>query len=252
MNLLITNDDGIEAEGIRILAQRLEKEHEVYVVAPDSNRSAVSNHLTIYNSLKLTRISERWWGCSGTPADCTFVGLRSDLFNVKFDAVISGINKGGNLGTDIVYSGTCGAARQAVLDGIPGIALSVDPYEWTKEYFDNMNYAPLADFAAENLEKLIKLSQTTDPRIFVNVNAPSPASYKGIKCCNSLCIREYGDKMKIINENGDTQAVFIPGGAVPKHDEECDAYAVKQGYVAVSRVYAEPLAAEIVDGMQFK
>lgn len=253
MKILLANDDGIEAKGIQVLAARLEKDgHEVYVIAPDSNRSAVSHHITMYNVNTLKEAGKNRWACSGYPSDCVCLGLKSNLFDFKFDLVISGINEGANMGTDIIYSGTCGAARQAVLDGVPAIALSVDPEEWTPECRAKMKYEPLADFAAKNLDQLKALASTEVPRIFVNVNGASRDSYLGVKYCQSLCIRDYGDKLNIVDNNGVKESHFVPGGALPRKDEICDAYVVKEGYIAVSRVYAEPLAAEIVDGMQFK
>ena len=253
MNILLTNDDGIQAKGINVLAERLKRDgHAVYIIAPDSNRSAVSHHITMYNTNILKSSGKNSWSCSGYPSDCVCVGLKSDLLDFKFDVVISGINEGANMGTDIIYSGTCGAARQAVLDGVPGIALSVDPKEWTPECRAKMKYEALADFAANNLEQLISLSSTDVPRIFVNVNAASRDSYLGVKYCKNLCVRDYGDRLKIIDNNGVTEAHFVPGGAVARVDENCDAYNAYEGYIAISRVYAEPLGAEIVDGIQFK
>lgn len=253
MKILLANDDGIEAKGIQVLAARLERDgHEVYVIAPDSNRSAVSHHITMYNVNTLKAAGKNRWACSGYPSDCVCIGLKSNLFDFKFDVVISGINEGANMGTDIIYSGTCGAARQAVLDGVPAIALSVDPDEWTLECRKNMKYEALADFAAKNLEQLIVLSSIDVPRMFVNVNGASRNSYLGVKYCQALCIRDYGDKLNIVDNNGLKESHFVPGGAIPRLDENCDAYVVKEGYIAISRVYAEPLAAEIVDGMQFK
>lgn len=253
MKILLANDDGIESKGIQVLAERLERDgHEVYVIAPDSNRSAVSHHITMYNVNTLKAAGKNRWACSGYPSDCVCIGLKSNLFDFKFDVVISGINEGANMGTDIIYSGTCGAARQAVLDGVPAIALSVDPDEWTLECRKNMKYEALADFAAKNLEQLIALSSIDVPRMFVNVNGASRDSYLGVKYCQSLCIRDYGDKLNIVDNNGLKESHFVPGGAIPRLDENCDAYVVKEGYIAISRVYAEPLAAEIVDGMQFK
>ena len=252
MKILLANDDGIEAKGIQVLYERLAKEHEVYIIAPDSNRSAASHHITIYGGYTLKEYKKNQWAISGLPVDCVCLGTSGDLFDFKFDLVISGINKGANMGTDIIYSGTCGAARQAVLNKVPGIALSVDPFVWDDEHLNNMKYEALADFAARNLKELAALASTDVPRIFVNVNAGSLDSYKGVKYCNSLCIRDYGDKMHVDKGVNPMKVTFIPGGAVPRKDEECDVYAVQQGYIAVSRVYADPLGAEIVDGIQFK
>ena len=252
MKILLANDDGIEAKGIQVLYERLAKEHEVYVIAPDSNRSATSHHITMNEDYTLREYKKNQWTISGLPVDCVCLAATGDLFDFKFDLVISGINKGANMGTDIIYSGTCGAARQAVLNKIPGIALSVDPLVWDEEHLKNMKYEALADFAARNLKELKALASTDVPRIFVNVNAGSLDSYKGVKYCKSLCIRNYGDKLHVNREENPMKVTFIPGGAVPLKDEECDVYAVQQGYIAVSRVYADPLGAEIVDGIQFK
>ena len=252
MKILLANDDGIEAEGIQILYERLAKEHEVYVIAPDSNCSATSHHITMYKGYTVKEYKKNQWAISGLPVDCVCLGTGGDLFDFKFDLVISGINKGANMGTDIIYSGTCGAARQAVLNKVPGIALSVDPMVWDEEHLSNMKYKALADFAAGNLKELAALASIEPPRIFVNVNAGSFDSYKGVKYCKSLCIRDYGDKLHVERGEEPMKVSFVPGGALPRKDENCDAYAVKEGYIAVSRVYADPLAAEIVDGIQFK
>lgn len=252
MNILLANDDGIHSEGIQILAERLSREHNVYVVAPDSNRSAVSHHITMYGGYKMRAHKKNQWSISGYPVDCACLGVSGDFFDFKFDLLISGINKGANMGTDIIYSGTCAAARQAVLNGIPAIALSLDPMVWDEEHLNNMKYQPLADFTAKNLKELASLARVEPPRIFVNVNAPSIESYKGVKYCKNLCIREYGDKFHVNKGEGEMQVDFIPGGAFPKPDEKSDAYAVNNGFIAVSRVYAEPLADEMVDDIEFK
>ena len=252
MKILLVNDDGVEAEGIQVLYERLAEEHEVYIIAPDSNRSATSHHITMYEGFVLKEYKKNQWAISGLPVDCVCLGTAGNLFDFKFDLVISGINKGANMGTDIIYSGTCGGARQAVLNKVPGIALSVDPFVWDEEHLKNMKYKALADFAARNLKELSALASTEYPRLFVNVNAGSLDSYKGVKYCKSLCIRDYGDKLHVEKGASPAKVNFVPGGAVPRKDEECDAYAVSQGYIAVSRVYADPLGAEIVDGIQFK
>ena len=254
MKILLANDDGIQAKGIQVLYERLirDKENEVYVVAPDSNRSAVSHHITMFKGYTIKEHKKNQWAISGFPVDCACLGLISDFFDFKFDLVISGINEGANMGTDIIYSGTCGAARQAVLNGVPAIALSINPEIWDEEHVNNMKYEALADFAAKNLKELAVLASIEPPRIFVNVNAGSLDSYKGVKYCKDLCIRNYGDSLHVEKGDGEMPVSYVMGGAVPKHNENCDAYVVKEGYIAISRVYADPLATEIVDGMQFK
>ncbi len=252
MRILLANDDGIEAKGIQVLYDRLSKEHEVYAIAPDSNRSATSHHISMYGKYSLKEYKKNQWMISGLPVDCVCLGLTSDFFDFKFDLVISGINKGANMGTDIIYSGTCGAARQAVLNGVPAIALSVDPEVWDEEHINSLKYEALADFAAKNLKTLVSLASLTPPRIFVNVNGASLDSYKGVKYCKELCIRNYGDKLHVHKNNEEMKVEFIPGGGEPELDPRCDVFVTKEGYIAVSRVYADPLAADGVDGIQFK
>ncbi len=258
MKILLANDDGIEAKGIQVLYNRLiqDSENEVYVIAPDSNRSAVSHHITMSGGYVMREYKKNQWAISGYPVDCSCLGLTGDFFDFKFDLVISGINEGANMGTDIIYSGTCGAARQAVLNGVPAIALSVNPEVWDEEHRKNMKYEALADFAAKNLKELAAMASTQVPRIFVNVNGASLDSYKGVKYCRQLCIRDYGDWLHVDKAEGENQkemkVTFMPGGEYPQPEENCDADVVKNGYIAVSRVYADPLATEIVDGMQFK
>ncbi|MCR5189461.1 MAG: 5'/3'-nucleotidase SurE [Treponema sp.] len=248
MNILLVNDDGIQSDGIQVLYKRLSKEHQVFVLAPDSNRSAVSHHISIFNKNILKKYDENQWTCSGFPADCASIGLTSDLFDIKFDVCISGINAGPNLGTDIVYSGTCAGARQAILNKIPGIALSVDPLDWSKP----IKYEAMADFAAKNLENLMKLVSLEAPRIFVNVNAASLDSYKGVKLGEELCVRNYMDKIKIENKVDYSESHLLPGGGNETYSPTCDHSIIREGYICVNRVYAEPVCAQVLEGIAFK
>ena len=252
MNILLANDDGIECKGIQVLAERLSREHNVFVVAPDSNRSAVSHHFTMFGATKLKEYKKNQWACSGFPGDCAFIGVTSGLFNEKIDVVVSAINAGANLGTDIIYSGTCAAARQAVLDGVPAIAVSVDP-DWSKVDKNGIKYDAIADFVAKNIETLKSLSSTEYPRIFVNVNGASVDEYKGVKFTDVLCVRTYGDKIKLEDtEDGKLSHYSIGGNKVRNYDSASDAVIVENNYVSVSRVYADPVGAKAVDELKFK
>jgi 5'-nucleotidase len=149
MRILLTNDDGISSPGICLLAKALrEAGHRVFVIAPDIDRSGCSHSLHFLSEpVKLTEIEKDTWACSGTPADCVIVSLLGGIpeiniaagenrFNMEKapDLVLSGINIGANLGTDIVYSGTAAAARQGSFFGIPSAAFSLvkndDPWRW--------------------------------------------------------------------------------------------------------------------------
>jgi len=252
MNLLLSNDDGFESEGLKTLARYLSKENNVYIIAPSGNRSAVSNGITFWGSMELVKIDENVWSCSGLPADCVSVGIKSDLLGVKIDAVVAGINMGPNLGTDIVYSGTCAVARTAVLDGIPGIAVSVDPVDWEKVHKEGFRFEAIADFVAKNIKSLVALNQTKVPYAFVNVNGASVSSYKGVKFTKNLCSREYDDSMDIkTDSDGNLKTTWIPDMSKSPVDPESDVALCRDGYIVVSRVLAEPVCLDIVDGINF-
>lgn len=248
MNLLLTNDDGYGAEGLTILAEKLSKRHKVFVIAPAGNRSAVSHHFSMYNELSVKKVGENQWTCSGYPADCVSLGINGDLINEKIDAVISGINAGGNMGTDIVYSGTCAAARQAILDNIPSVAFSLDPVSWATIKEDGFKFNALADFAEKNIETLISFAKTTYPRQFVNVNGISADSYKGFKFTDSLCKREYHDKINVFpveSKTDEFMTKFIPGNGNTVCSENGDHQVVRDGFISINLVYADPVCSSI-------
>ena len=213
MNLLLSNDDGFASEGLNILAKKLSEKHKVFIIAPDSNRSAVSHHITMVTQNNMTKLADNIWSCSGYPVDCVFTGLESNILGVKIDGVVSGINRGANMGTDIVYSGTCAVARQAVLSGVPGIAVSLDSVSWATVKTDGMKYEALAKFTADNIEKLLGLAKITPQRAFVNINALSVDSYKGVRFADKPCVREYGDKTIVVHDKDDKyHTEFVMGG----------------------------------------
>lgn len=253
MNILLTNDDGIDGEGLLALADALSRVEgiSVFVMAPDSNRSAVSSLLTMTKPMKFVRRRENWFSCSGSPVDCVIAGLRSSIFDgVKFDAVVSGINKGANLGTDVVYSGTCAAARQATLYGIPGIALSVESYD------GNWDFSGMARFCAENVSRLVSLCTG---ELFVSVNGRSSDKYSGA-VFSSLSVRDYKDQFRILadpaGKNPDLFYGFFVGSEISTaarsgaSRDSADFFVTKEPAddgsfrVSVTRIFAEPSAAD--------
>ena len=120
MIILLTNDDGYESEGIRTLERVLASYgHEIWVCAPSGNRSAQSHAMNIISPVKLTKYKDKHYHCSGTPTDCILYSLKANVFKSLPDCIISGINHGYNCSSDILYSGTCGAASEGVMHGIP-------------------------------------------------------------------------------------------------------------------------------------
>lgn len=124
MKILLTNDDGVHAPGLAALIKRVSEVAEVVVVAPDREQSAVSHALTLHHPLRAARIAENVFSVEGTPTDCVNMGIHS-LLSFRPDLVISGVNRGANLGDDVTYSGTVAAALEATLMGIPAIAVSL-------------------------------------------------------------------------------------------------------------------------------
>ena len=169
MKLLISNDDGIFAPGIRSLANTLAAaNHDVTVVCPDRERSATGHGLTLHQPIRADIVTGvfhpniKAWACSGTPSDCVKLALWA-LLDSPPDFVVSGINQGSNLGTDVLYSGTVSAAMEGTIEGIPSIAISLTS-------FSSQQFQPAADFAVSLLKQL-----ETSPlgSMLLNVNVPA-------------------------------------------------------------------------------
>jgi 5'-nucleotidase len=237
MNILLTNDDGINSEGLQKLADVLRSRLgcRVFVIAPDTDRSGVSHAISIIKGpVKLRVMGEGAdsgaWSCSGSPADCVFAGIKGAL-PVKPDLVLSGINRGANLGTDLIYSGTAAAARQASLMGVPGIALSLagdGNYRWEMA----------ALWIADHLDEL-KSYMGKDA--YVNVNIPNTpegpkgmiAAWPAVKC--------YNDTMTVTADLDGAFLCTLRSGqetTVKEPGSDCDV--VSRNYVSVSAVANHP------------
>lgn len=235
MRLLLTNDDGYESEGIRALAAELEKSHEVWVVAPDSERSGTSHAMTLKNASKIKQVGERRFTCSGMPADCVILSTLGILPH-KPDLVLSGINRGPNLGTDLIYSGTAAAARQASLMGIPGIAASLATFEAP------FHFEAAARFIAERLESLLGLWRED---LFLNLNFPNIEEQRGEIRIGKISNRTYNDCLRRFTAPDGTIFCFLADGCISTDPEEgTDWWFVEQGQVSLSRVHVRPSCQE--------
>lgn len=169
MKLLISNDDGIHSLGVRTLANTLaEAGHEITVVCPDRERSATGHGLTLHEPIRALHVTSGFapgvkaWACSGTPSDCVKLALGALLDGFP-DLVLSGINHGSNLGTDVLYSGTVSAAMEGVIEGIGGIAFSLCS-------FTSQDFQPAAEFAQTLVKRLE--NQPLPRPMLLNVNIP--------------------------------------------------------------------------------
>lgn len=202
MTILFTNDDGYKATGINALIEVFEERgHECWVMAPSGNRSAQSHAMNLTIDIHITPYKENKFHCSGTPTDCILYGMKSNVFPRKPDLVISGINHGYNCSSDILYSGTCGAASEAVMQGIPAIAISQDCDEERK--YKKENLIEFANFLADNLDKFVSLTNLDS---FVNINSPSKVSKKAYSA--NVGFINYGDQAEHKGNNGEGGSIY--------------------------------------------
>jgi len=229
VKILLTNDDGISSPGIQKLVEKLRfRDHKVYVIAPETNRSGVSHALSLLRGpARLSPFGEDSFKCSGNPADCVLIGLMGALPE-KPDIVVSGINQGANLGTDLVYSGTAAAARQASLLGIPSIALSL--VSWENHYWDMA-----AAWSADNLEELLTWWKKD---CFVNVNIPNlPEGPKGMLSAHPV-VKRYDDHLTTVDDQrGSRWCFLILKDEIANMEEGSDHEAVTKGFASVSCIY---------------
>ena len=170
MRVLVSNDDGVDAPGIRILAEGLRAAgHEVKVVAPDRDRSGASNSLTLDMPVRVTRMDERTWRVAGTPTDCVHLAL-TGMFGEEEepDIVVSGINNSANLGDDVIYSGTVSAAMEGRFLGLPAVAVSLATHEHQAKHYET------AARAAVEIVARLKADPLPADTI-LNVNVPDRA-----------------------------------------------------------------------------
>jgi 5'-nucleotidase len=164
--ILVTNDDGIFSQGIKLLASALSEVAEVWVVAPDREQSAMGHALTLSRPLRMQRVEERWFAVDGTPTDCVNLAVLHLLKDSPPDLVFSGINFGLNLGDDVTYSGTVSATFEGTLLGIPSVAFS-------QEVAEGFSFEPAARFARQVAELLLGRGSDLPRDLLLNVNVPS-------------------------------------------------------------------------------
>lgn len=165
LKILLSNDDGFHAAGLQALYQAIKDRAEVTIVAPDRERSAVGHGITMHHPLRIEPVSldgQTHWTVDGTPSDCIKLALEKVLRDQRPDLVISGINRGPNLGSDVLYSGTVSAAIEGHMYGIPSVAASI--YD-----FGNADFSAAAQFLANHLEHLLELASHS----LININFPT-------------------------------------------------------------------------------
>ncbi|EGO62078.1 5'/3'-nucleotidase SurE [Acetonema longum] len=235
MRILLTNDDGIHAAGIRSLwAELAQIANELFVVAPDAERSACSQSITVHQPIRVDKFpvenqsNVQAWAIAGTPADCIKIAL--EALNLEPDLIVSGINHGPNLATDVLYSGTVSAAIEGALHGIPSVAVSLagrNPSDFT----------PAARFIAKFVPTMA--GHALPPNTLLNVNVPDlpQADIQGVRVTKLGSIAYENVFEKRQDPRG--RVYYWMGGSLVYGDNESDSdvTAVQSGYISVTPVH---------------
>ncbi|MGN0702120.1 MAG: 5'/3'-nucleotidase SurE [Lentihominibacter sp.] len=239
MNILVANDDGIQSQGIHELVEALAVEAgaDVYVFAPDGQRSAASHAISLRGSVDMRAVdfphARAAFALTGTPADCVAVGCHVlKEMGIQLNIVFSGINHGSNVGTDTVYSGTVGAAMEGSIQGYPSVAVSVDSHQ--AEHFE---YA-----CRLAVDTIIKTGGSWNSDVMININTPNiPArEIKGVKY-TVIGEREYTNDIQLKEENGEVRTYVYGGEAVhyEGRPETFDVIAIQNGYASISPLHRD-------------
>ena len=221
--ILITNDDGVHAPGLQALAQALRPLGEVHVVAPDREVSACSQSLTLKHPLRAERLEQRVHAVDGTPADCVNLAIVK-LLPRRPDLVVSGINRGANLGDDIFYSGTVGGAREATFFGVPAIAMSLAARA-------ELDFGPSAEFAARLAGHV--LDRGLPERTLLNVNVP-PGRPAGVAVTVQGKREHEGTILEGLDPRRRTYYWIEEGRDRWVSDEMSDIFAIRKGLVSIT------------------
>jgi 5'-nucleotidase len=230
--ILVANDDGIHSEGLEALRAAVEPLGRVVVVAPDREQSAVSHALTLHRPLRIEQIGPDRWIVDGTPTDCVNLGING-ILKERPALVVSGINKGANLGDDVTYSGTVSAAMEGTLLGVPSIAISqIGRGSW--------NFAIAAAFAGKLAARV--LANPLPPDTLLNVNVPrfeGDAQPIGV-ALTRMGRRRYGDAIVEKVDPRGRKYYWIGGEELSFVEEEgTDFYAVSQGMISVTPIHLD-------------
>tara|TARA_E500000178_G_scaffold257064_1_gene253578 strand:+ start:3439 stop:4209 length:771 start_codon:yes stop_codon:yes gene_type:complete len=245
--ILVTNDDGINAPGIRTLIAIMKDIGDVFVVAPDSPQSGMGHAITINSTLHSSRITPKdseiiEYSCSGTPADCVKLAI-NELMPRKPDLCVSGINHGSNSSINVIYSGTMSAAIEAGIEGVPAIGFSLLDYSWNADFTQSKDFISKITYNALNNE--------IPKGVVLNVNIPSvkKSDIKGVKICRQAMaywVEEF-DKRK--NPLGQ-EYYWLTGKFVNKDKgEDTDEWALNNNYISIVPVEFDLTAHHAIQGL---
>jgi 5'-nucleotidase len=241
IRILVTNDDGVHSDGIKALADALQALGEITIVAPTQEASAIGHALTLRRPLRLEQMAERTFAVDGTPTDCVNIAVTTVLKGMPA-LVVSGINKGWNLGDDVTYSGTVSGAFEGALLGVPSIAVSL---QYTGErIFDFTHAARAAQTVAQSV-----LQKGLPARTFLNINVPKGRT-KGFR----VTVQAKRNHVTTVNERTDPRGqryFWIEEGQNDwePHDRS-DYQAVRDGYISVTPLHPDMTAYAVLDTVE--
>lgn len=246
---LVTNDDGVNAQGIKVLTNVLSQFGQVTVVAPDRERSGHGHSITTKTPLRAAKLSHNdtvtVYSVDGTPVDCLKWGLETLFADKQPDLVLSGINHGANVGQDVFYSGTIGAAREAILYGLPAIALSA-----ARDADERIHYDWVAEILGRYIQPLLEISLPRQTLLNVNIPGTQPVDVKGIQVVEMDVEAKRFDIIKDSDPRGSDiywmKSLFNVEGKAQSQDLQ----AVKEGFVTVSPVSVGSANVEVLNNIE--
>ncbi len=248
--ILLTNDDGFESEGLKALAEALKPLGMITIVAPSNEKSACGHSLTLTRPLRFIEIEDDFFKLDdGTPSDCVYLSMNT-LFKKDSlpDLVVSGINRGSNMGEDITYSGTASAAMEAVLQGVPAIAIS-QVYDKSPNSLTKQSYDLAKKVIHDIVKKIFEGSFPLGERKFLNINVPFTQEFKGYKITKAG-YRVYGNDAHL-HRNPRGEEYYWLGTNALRHKEnptkDCDLSAISQGYVSITPIQLDMTSYDELD-----
>ncbi len=240
VKILLTNDDGIEAEGINALFDVFSQEYETYMIAPHMERSACSNAITVRDKLEIIKKDKNKFAVTGFPADCSNIGINGDIIPEP-DIIISGINHGPNVGDDVYFSGTVAGARTAYIFGKTGIAMSLDSYHKPSNFFHDF-----ADFTKVFIERIANIVEI--PQLY-NINYPDipKNEVKGVKY-TFIGKREYGDTYKTF-ESSNNIVVQLTGDMSSTPKAGSDITELENNFISITPLLLDHTDYEKINSM---
>lgn len=233
MRILLTNDDGIHARGIHALARELSTIAEIFLVAPDRERSGTGHSITVFEPIKAVPTNlpgvKKGWIVGGTPVDCVKLAI-ARLIEEKIDLVVSGINHGPNLGTDVLYSGTVSAAAEGVIMGSPSIAVSLD------SHLADPDFNLAARFTRRMIQVLMDQGIQAPTLINVNIPALPEEMIQGARITR-LGVRNYDNLFEERRDPRGNAYYWLGGGVVEEdQDPDSDVSAIQEAFISITPI----------------